>query len=323
MTVLKHMLCGIFASALAFAGVAYAQTWPSQPIRIIVPFPPGGTTDQIARLLQPHWQKAFGVSVVIDNRGGASGAIGAGIAAKAPPDGNTYLIVFDTHGVNPSLIPNMPFDTLRDLAPIMLIGKAPMVIAAHASFPYNTFTEVLRLAKQRPGDVTYGTIGSGSLAHVAITLITNQTNTKMTHVPYKGGGPLVVAALGGEVPLSIASLALLSPSIQAKRLKAIAMTSPKRHPQYPNVPTVSEAVPGFDAETWWALLAPANTPAAILTRMHAETSKALRLPNVQQQLDQQSLTIVASSPEELQKFLANEVERWARVVRENKIKPGD
>ena len=324
MPLLKYVLHAICACLLAFAGATQAQSWPSQPIRLIVPFPPGGTTDQIARLLQPHLQKSLGVSLLIDNRGGASGAIGSGIAAKAPPDGHTFLLVFDTHGVNPSLIPNMPFDTLKDLAPIMLVGKSPMVITAHPSFPYKTFAEVLRLAKQKPGVVTYGTIGSGSLAHLAITLITNRTKTDLTHIPYKGGGPLVVNAIGGHVPVAIASLSLLSPSIQAGKLKAIAITSPKRHPQYPDVPTVSEqGLPGFDAEAWWGLLAPANTPAPILTRMHSEFTKALRIPAVQQHLDQQALVVVASSPEEFGKFVAAEVARWAGVVRENKIKPGD
>jgi tripartite-type tricarboxylate transporter receptor subunit TctC len=325
MRVSRVVLNAIVAIALiAIAIAGYAQSWPSQPIRIIVPFPPGGTTDQVARLLQPQLQKALGVPIVVDNRGGASGAIGSGIAAKSPPDGYTYLLVFDTHGVNPSLIPNMPFDTLRDLAPVMLIGKSPMVITAHPSFPYNTFSEVLRLSKTRPGDVTYGTIGSGSLAHLAITMIGRQTKTELTHVPYKGGGPLIVAALGGQVPIAIASLALFSPSIQAQRLKAIGITSPKRHPQYPQVATVAEqALPGFEAEAWWGLLAPANTPQAILTRMNAEVTKALKAPAVQQPLDQQALTVIASSPEEFGKFLAYEVERWGRVVRENRIKAGD
>ena len=168
MRVLKHSLNTIAAIALVTGIAVHAQSWPSQPIRIIVPFPPGGTTDQVARLLQPPLQQALGVSVVIDNRGGASGAIGAGIAARAPPDGYTFLLVFDTHGVNPSLIPNMPFDTLKDLSPIMLLGKSPMVITAHPSFPYKSLAEVLRLAKAKPGVVTYGTIGSGSLAHLAM-----------------------------------------------------------------------------------------------------------------------------------------------------------
>lgn len=324
MRVLKQLLNTLAAIVLMTGMTVHAQSWPSQPIRIIVPFPPGGTTDQVARLLQPHLQQAFGVSVVVDNRGGASGSIGAGIAAKAPPDGYTFLLVFDTHGVNPSLIPNMPFDTLKDLSPIMLLGKSPMVITAHPSFPYKSFAEVLRLAKAKPGVVTYGTIGSGSLAHLAMALITGHARVEMTHIPYKGGGPLIINAIGGHVPVAIASLALFSPHLQSGRLKAIGITSPKRHPQFPAVPTVAEqAMPGFDAEAWWGLLAPVNTPAPILTRMHAEVTKALKVPAVQQHLDQQALGVVASSPDEFAKFLASEVERWARVVRDNKIKPGE
>ncbi len=289
-----------------------------------MPFPPGGTTDQVARLLQPYLQQALGVSVVVDNRGGASGAIGAGIAAKSPPDGYTFLLVFDTHGVNPSLIPKMPFDTQKDLSPIMLIGKSPMVIAAHPSFPYKSFAEVVRLAKANPGEVTFGTIGSGSLAHLAMTMIGGHVKANMTHIPYKGGGPLVISAIGGHVPLSIASLALLTPHLQSGKLKPIAITSPKRHPKLPNVATVAEQVmPGFDAEAWWGFLAPVNTPAPIVPRMHAEISKALKVPAIQQQLDQQALVVIASTPDEFGKFLASEVERWARVVRDNQIKAGE
>lgn len=318
-------LLKLLAAFILAAGTgANAQTWPGQPIRIIVPFPPGGITDQVARLLQPHLQQSLGVSVVVDNRGGASGAIGAGIAAKSPPDGYTFLLVFDTHGVNPSLIPKMSFDTLKDLSPIMLIGKSPMVITAHPSFPYKSLAEVLRLAKAKPGEVTFGTIGSGSLAHLAMALIGGHSRAAMTHIPYKGGGPLIIGAIGGHVPLSIASLALFSPHIQSGKLRPIAVTSPKRHPKLPGVATVAEqAAPGFEAEAWWGLLAPVNTPPPILTRMHAEVSKALRAPALQQQFDQQSLAVVASPPDEFGKFLANEVDRWARVVRDNQIKAGE
>jgi tripartite-type tricarboxylate transporter receptor subunit TctC len=324
MRVLKFLLTTLAVAVLIVGSSVHAQTWPSQAIRIIVPFPPGGTTDQVARLLQTQLQQAFGVSVVVDNRGGASGAIGSGIAAKSPPDGYTFLLVFDTHGVNPSLIPNMPFDTLKDLSPIMLIGKSPMVITAHPSFPYKSFAEVIRLAKAKPGEVTYGTIGSGSLAHLAMAMISAHARVEMTHIPYKGGGPLIINAVGGHVPVAIASLALFMPHIQSGRLKPIAITSPKRHPQLPDVATVAEqAMPGFDAEAWWGLLAPLNTPAPILTRMHAEVTKALKTPALQQHLDQQALNVVASSPDEFQKFLINEVERWARIVRDNKIKAGE
>jgi tripartite-type tricarboxylate transporter receptor subunit TctC len=321
---MKSILCALAATALVTGAPACAQGWPSQSIRLIVPFPPGGTTDQVGRLLQPYLQQSLGVPVVVDNRGGASGAIGSGIAAKAAPDGYTFLLVFDTHGVNPSLIPNMPFDTLKDLAPIMLIGKSPMVITAHPSFPYKSFAEVLRLAKAKPGAVTFGTIGSGSLAQLAMAMLAGHARVELTHIPYKGGGPLIINAVGGHVPMAIASLALFMPHIQSGRLRPIAITSPQRHPQLPNVATVAEqAMPGFDAEAWWGLLAPLNTPAPVLVRMHAEVTKALKTPALQQHLDQQALGVIASSPDAFQKFLVSEVERWGRVVRENKIMAGE
>ena len=209
MRVWIQLMCLLAAGALIASTAVHAQTWPTQTVRIIVPFPPGGTTDQVARLLQPYLQQSLGVPVVVDNRGGASGAIGSGMAAKAPPDGYTFLLVFDTHGVNPSLIPNMPFDTLKDLAPIMLLGKSPMVITAHPAFPYKSFAEVVRLAKAKPGVVTFGTIGSGSLAHLAMAMITGYAKVEMTHIPYKGGGPLIINAIGGHVPMAIASLGVV------------------------------------------------------------------------------------------------------------------
>ena len=314
----------VFCLALALAASqAFAQNWPSQPIKLIVPFPPGGTTDQIARHVQPHLQQALGAQILIENRGGASGAIGSGIAAKSAPDGHTFLVVFDTHGVNPSLIPNMPFDTLKDLDPIMLIGKSPMVFTTHPSTPYRSFGEVLAAARATPGAVSYGTIGAGSLAHLAVTLMSKQGNFSMNHIPYKGGGPLITDSVAGHVPVSIATVALFAPHIQSGKLRALAVTSPKRFPQLPDVPTLSEqGLAGVDAEAWWGLLAPAKTPAAITSRFHAEFAKALRVAAVNEKLTQQGVVLMLSSPEEFGRFLADEVERWGRVVRDNKISVG-
>ena len=308
---------------LAAAFGVRAQAWPSQPIRIIVPFPPGGTSDQIARHMQPHLQQSLGTQVLVENRAGASGSIGTGATAKAPPDGNTYVLVFDTHGVNPSLIPNMPFDTLKDLAPVMLIGKSPMVFTAHASAPYKSFGEVMAAARAKPDSIGYGTIGSGSLAHLFVTLIGKQAGFSMTHVPYKGGGPLTTDAVAGHVPVAIATAALLSPHVQSGKLRALAVTSSTRFAQLPDVPTVAEqGVPGVSAEAWWGLLAPAKTPAPIVARMHAEFAKALRNPAVNEKLTQQGVVLTMDGPDELAKFVANEVERWGKVVRDNKITAG-
>ncbi len=319
---MQHARIFCFALALA-ASQAVAQNWPSQPIKLIVPFPPGGTTDQIARHVQPHLQQALGTQILIENRGGASGAIGSGIAAKSAPDGHTFLVVFDTHGVNPSLNPNMPFDTLKDLDPIMLIGKSPMVFTTHPSTPYKSFAEVLAAARAKPGAVGYGTIGAGSLAHLAVTLMSKQGNFSMNHIPYKGGGPLITDSVAGHVPVSIATVALFAPHIQSGKLRALAVTSPKRFPQLPDVPTVAEqGLAGVDAEAWWGLLAPAKTPAAITARFHAEFAKALRVAAVNEKLTQQGVVLMLSSPDEFGRFVAEEVERWGRVVRDNKISVG-
>ena len=319
----RRLGLGLGFAALALA--AQAQTWPAQPVRLVVPFPPGGTTDQIARHVQPLLQQSLGQQVVIENRGGASGSIGAGLVAKAAPDGYTFLVVFDTHGVNPSLIPNLPFDTLKDLAPMMLIGKSPMVFTTHPSQPYKSFGEVVAAAKAKPDSIGFGTIGSGSLAHLYVTLLGKQGGFSMTHVPYKGGGPLTTDTVAGHVPVSIATVALLAPHIKVGKARALAVTSPQRFPQLPDVPTVAEAtgLKGADAESWWGLLAPAKTPAPIMQRMNDEFAKALKNAGVNEKLTAQGVVLSMNGPEEFGRFLANEVDRWGRVVRENRITAGE
>jgi tripartite-type tricarboxylate transporter receptor subunit TctC len=321
----KTILASLAAAVtLAVPMAAHAQTWPSQPIRLVVPFPPGGTTDQIARHVQPHLQQALGTQVLVENRGGASGAIGTAVVAKAPPDGYTFAVVFDTHGVNPSLIPNMQFDTLNDLAPVMLIGQSPMVFTTHPSTAYKTLGDVLAAVRAKPESVGYGTIGSGSLAHLFVTMAGRQNGFSMTHVPYKGGGPLITDAVAGHVPVSIATVALFAPHIQSGKLRPLAVTSAKRFPSLPDVPTVSESgLPGMDAQSWWGVFAPAKTPAPIVARMNAELANALRNPAVNEKLAGQGLVMTLSQPAELQKFVANEVERWGKVVRDNRITAGN
>lgn len=311
------------AALLTLTGAAHAQ-WPNQPIRFIAPFPPGGTVDQITRLIQPHLQQALGQSIIIENRAGASGSIGSAVAAKANPDGYTWLFVFDTHGVNPSLIPNMPFDTLKDLAPVMLIGRGAMVVTAHASTPYKTFNEMLQVARSKPGAINYGTIGSGSLAHLAMTALGNQLKADWTHIPYKGGGPLASDGVAGHVPVTMATYALWAPHLASGKLRPLAVTSAKRMPQLPDVPTMSElGVPGFEAQAWWGMLAPVGIPQPIMARMHAEMAKVLKIPAVQERISQMGIDMAASTPEELGRFIAGEVDRWGKVVRDNKIKAGE
>ena len=313
---------GLAALALAAGLAAHAQEWPTQSIKLVVPFPPGGTTDQIARHIQQPLSQLLGQPVVVENRGGGSGSIGAAMVAKAPPDGHTWLVSFDTHGVNPSLIPNMPFDTLKDLTQVMLIGTSPMLITAHPSTPYKSFSEVLAAAKRDPNAVSFGTIGSGSLGHLALSLVQTEVGAKMTHIPYKGGGPLVTDAIAGHVPIAIGSAALMSPSVKAGRLRAIGVTSPKRFPPMGEVATISEqGVPNFDSEAWWGLHAPAGTPPAIIAKMHKAFSEALRSPAVESKLTEQGVVLRTTSPQEFTRFLESEVTRWAKVVKDNKITP--
>ena len=316
LAILAVGLCGLLWLALP----AGAQSWPPKTVRIIIPFPPGGTTDLIARRAQPMLERNLKTSILIENRGGASGAIGTHAAVMSPPDGATFVLVFDTHGANPSLLPNLPFDTLKDLAPVMLIGTSPMVITAHQSTAYKSFADVIAAAKAKSGAVAYGTIGAGSLAQLAMTQIGNALNVTMTHVPYKGGGPLVNDAIAGHVPIAIASIALLSPHIKSGALRPLAVTSAKRVAQLPDTPTVSElGVPGFDAVSWWGLLAPAKTPPEIVARMNAAMAEALNDPLVKQNLSEQGVDYRLSSPDEFGRFVENEVHRWAKVVKDNNI----
>lgn len=319
----NFVLRGLAALAVATASLAaHGQAWPTQTVKLIVPFPPGGTTDQIARHVQQPLSQILGQPVVVENKGGGSGSIGAALVAKAAPDGNTWLVSFDTHGVNPSLIPNFPFDTLKDLVQVMLIGTSPMLITAHPSTPYKSFGEVLAAAKKDPNAINFGTIGSGSLGHLAMQLIQAETASRMTHIPYKGGGPLTQDAIAGHVPIAIGSAALLSPSVKAGRLRAIGVTSPKRFGPMADVATIAEqGVPNFDSEAWWGLHAPAGTPPAIIAKMHKAFGDALRNPAVESKLTDQGVVIKATSPQEFAAFLENEVTRWAKVVKENNIKP--
>src|SRR5262245_27184243 len=301
----------------------HGQSWPPNPVRIIVPFPPGGTTDQIARRVQPLLQTDLKTTIIIENRSGAAGSIGTQAAAAAPPDGATFLLVFDSHAVNPSILPNQPFDTRKDLAPIMLIGTSPMVITAHPASEYKRLADVVAAARKKEGGLAYGTIGAGSLAHLAMSRIANELKVTMTNIPYKGGGPLASDAVAGHVQVAIASIALLSPHIAAGALRPLAVTSAKRFAQLPDTPTVSESGVAVDAEAWLGMLAPAKTPAEIIARMHAAMIKALQDPSVQRSLSEQGIVFRGSTPEAFGEFIDNEITRWAKVIKDNKIVASD
>ena len=303
------------------APAAWAQAWPTkQPIKLVAVFPPGGSVDQVARILAPALQQQLGQSVVVDNKGGASGSIGTGAVAAAAPDGYTFAVVFDTHAVNPALIPGLPFDTRKDLAAVALIGTGAMVLATHADTPYRTFADVVAAGKTAKG-VSYGSIGSGSLGHLAITLLAKSAQLNLVHVPYRGGGPLMNDAIAGHVPLSIGSVFLSKPHLDSKRLRALAVTTSTRSANLPEVPTVAESgFAGFDAPAWWAVLAPAKTPPEIVKRMNDEINAALKSPEVAAKLAGQGIEVRTGTPQAAQAFIEGQIDVWAKVVKDNGIK---
>ena len=319
-------LCRSLVAAAALAATllpaaAQAQSWPAkQPIRLVAVFPPGGSVDQVARILAPVLQQRLGQNVVVDNKGGASGSIGTGAVAASAPDGYTYAVVFDTHGVNPSLIPSLPFDTKRDLSAVALIGTGAMVITTVADSPYKTFGDVV--TGSRGGkSISYGSIGSGSLGHLALTMLAKSGQMDLVHVPYRGGGPLMNDAIAGHVPLAIGSVFLSKPHIDSKRLRALAVTTSQRSANLPDVPTVAESgFAGFDAPAWWAVLAPARTPPDIVKRMNEEINAALKLPEVAQKLAAQGIVVNTGTPAAAQAFIEAQVDTWAKVVKANNIK---
>jgi tripartite-type tricarboxylate transporter receptor subunit TctC len=311
-----------FGALLSPALDAAAQAWPQkQPIKLVAVFPPGGSVDQVARILAPPLQQLLGQSVVVDNKGGASGSIGTAAVVQSPPDGYTFAVVFDTHAVNPSLIPGLPYDTARDLAAVALVGTGAMVIATHADAPFRSFADVV--AAGRGGKApSYGSIGSGSLGHLAATLLAKSGRFELVHVPYRGGGPLMNDAIAGHVPLTVGSVFLTKPHIDSKRLRALAVTTSVRSPLLPDVPTVAESgFAGFDAPAWWAVLAPAKTPPEIVRRMNEAIAAVLKQPDVATRLASQGIEVRTGPPQAAQAFIEGQIDTWARVVKENGIKP--
>ncbi len=323
MRLVKRAALAAFIATVSLMAVpqAFAQAWPTrQPIKLVAVFPPGGSVDQVARILAVPLAAQLGANIIVENKGGASGSIGAAAVAAAPADGYTFAVVFDTFGVNPALIPGLPYDSRKDLAPLVLIGTSPMVLATYAGSEYKSFADVVAAAKARK-NVSYGSIGSGSLGHLAMALLGKNGQIEWQHVPYKGGGPLMTDAVAGHVPLSIASVFVTKPHIDSKRMRPLAVTSGKRSPDLPEVPTIAESgFPGFEAPAWWAILAPAKTPPDILKRMNEEINKALKNPEIAKKLDAQGIDVVGGTPEAARVFIERQMDIWAKVVKDNGIK---
>ena len=306
------LLLPLLAAGLALP--VAAQSYPAKPVRVVVPFPPGGPTDIVTRLMAPKMAEALGQQVVVENRGGAGGAIGTEMVAKAAPDG--YTLVMGTIGglaVAKSLNPKLGYDTLRDLAPITQSVSVTSVLVVHPSVPAKSVKELLALAKK--GKLNYASSGNGTITHLAGELLKLMAKVDITHVAYKGGAPALVALVSGEVDMSYENSLIITPHIKSGKVRGLAVTSAKRSALLPELPTIGETLKGYSASGWYGLLAPAGTPRPVITRLHAEAVKALRAPDVVEKLSGQGAEPVASSPEEFTAFIRSETEKWANLVK--------
>lgn len=316
-------MLGAMAAPFAVHTSGNAQGgWPAGNIKIVVPYPPAGSTDVMARLVQNDLQQRLGATVIIENKSGASGSVGTALVAKSPPDGNSWLIVFDNHAANPFVLGSLPYDTEKDLDPVLFIGTAPYVISTHPQKPFKTIGDVITAAKAKPDTISYASVGSGSIGHLAMALLSKQAGIRLVHVPYRGGGPAMNDTVAGHVDLLVGSTALSNPQIQAGAIRAVAQTGKTRTPTLGNVPTVAESgFPGFEAYAWWGVFAPAGTPKAIVSRFGTELTACLREARVAKQLTEtQQISLALSGPEELRKFVGEQMRVWGAVARENNIK---
>ena len=310
------------AFLMAAAACAQAQDWPSKPIRFIVPYPPGGGTDIIARIVQDKLATALGQSIVIDNRGGAAGNIGTELAAKAAPDGYTFLFTLSSHTINPVVYGKVNFDVEKDFVGVSLVCSLPQIITAHPSAPYSDLPAMIAFAKANPGKINFASAGNGSPSHIAGELLKLKTGIEMVHVPYKGGGPAATAAIGGEVQVMFISIPAALQHVRSGRLKALGVTTLKRTPAAPEIPTVAESLnlPDYEVDSWFAMFAPAKTPPAIVARMQAEVAKIVQMPDVKEKLLLQGTSAVGSTSAELDKVVHDELVKWAAVAKSANIK---
>jgi tripartite-type tricarboxylate transporter receptor subunit TctC len=304
--------------------MANAQpAYPVKPIRLVVPFAPGGSTDTIARLIGQKLDEALGQQVIIDNRPGAGGNLGVDYVAKSAPDG--YTLIFGhvgTFGFGPSLYAKLPYDPIRDFAPVALFAMVPNMLVVHPSLPANSVKELVALARARPGQLNYGSSGNGSASHLATEYFKLLSKTDITAIPYKGTGPLVTDLIAGQTSLTITGVPPLYPHVQSGRLRALAVGSVKRLPLLPSLPTIAEAgVPGYESSTWFGPLAPAKTPREIIVRLNVELMKMLQRPDVRARFAAEGIEALGSTPEEFGTYIKSEIERWSRVIKAAHVRP--
>jgi tripartite-type tricarboxylate transporter receptor subunit TctC len=317
----KLLLAAALLAAPFLAPLAQAQNYPAKPVRLVVPFPAGGGTDIISRTLGERLAAELGQPVVIDNRPGAGTVIGTDNVAKSAPDGYSLLMATFAHAVNPALQSKLPYSTTQPFAPIALVGRSPNVLVVNPGKPFKSVADVLAYAKANPGKLSYGSFGNGTSAHLAGELFKSLAKVDMVHVPYKGSAPALTDLLGGQIDLMFTTVASVAQYIKSERLRPLAVTSSTRSAAYPNLPTIAEAgVPGYAAESWYGLYAPAGTPAAIIRRLNDATHAAVRSEAFKSRIEEEGLMVSSGPPEELAKYVAAEEARWQRVVTEAKIK---
>ena len=313
----RRAVTALLASAAAWP-VRAQSAWPQ--VTLVVPFPPGGSTDALARLLAPGLSQRLDTNVIVENKGGAMGSLGAVQVALAPPNGSSFLVAFDSHALLGALIERPPLDIEKDLEPVLLVGTAPYVVAAHPSLPYKTFGDVVAAAKQKP--ISYSSAGPGTLGHLAMVLLGKRTGAQFTHVPYKGAGPAIVDTTAGHVDLIIASIAILLPQIEAGKLKPLMQTGRTRADALKDVPTAIESgFADFEASAWWGIFTPKDTPAAVIVRANAAFTATLRDKTAASQLrETQQVNLTLEGPDAFRAFFARQIKTWGDVVRENNIK---
>ena len=312
---MKRLLCTLLLAPL----FALAQSYPAKPVRIIVPFPAGGTTDLVARMVQPKFQEFLGVQTIIENKGGAGGSIGSNEAARSAPDGYTFLMVFDTHATNHHIYKDA-LDPFKNLEHLMLLVTSPSTLVAVPNFAPGNLKDLIASAKREPDKVTYASVGSASSNHLGILQLEQAAGIKMTHIPYKGGGPLIQALLGQQVDISFVSTPLILPHLKSGKVKGIATGGNKRLTQMPEIPTLAETFPGMQMVSWFGLLAPNGVPKDITARVRRDLARAMEDPTIRQRLTDAGFDIVASSPEEFLKFVQGESDKLGKLIRDNGIK---
>lgn len=299
-----------------------AQDYPNKPIRFIVPYPPGGGTDVIARIVQERFSRLLGQQIIIENRGGAGGSLGTEMAAKSPADGYTILFTLSSHTINPAIYPKLGFDVDTDFMPISKVASLPQILVANTALPVNKISELTEMARAKAGTLNYASVGNGSPGHIAGEMYKLRANVDMVHIPYKGGGPAVTDVIGGQVPLLWVSIPAAAGFVKSGKLKALAVTTRGRSAVFPDVPTMIEAgFPDFEVDSWYAMFAPARTPPGIINRLHAAIAQVVREPEIREKLLAQGAEAVGGTPEELANTVRAEIPKWKKLVQDANIRP--